>query len=68
MKKVILAIGVIALMGCFASCKKTCVCTSTVSGFSPTTTETTISSGSCSDLNSSTTTMGVVTKTECVKK
>ena len=26
MKKVILAIGVIALMGCFASCKKTCNC------------------------------------------
>ena len=68
MKKVILAIGVIALMGCFASCKKTCVCTTTMAGLQPTTTETTISSGSCSDLNSSTTTMGVVSKTECVKK
>lgn len=63
MKKVILAIGIIAMMGCFASCKKTCVCSNGL-----TSTEQTISSGSCEDLNSSVSAGGVTVKTECVKK
>lgn len=67
MKKVILAIGIIAMMGCFASCKKTCVCTTTVAGVQTGTTETTITSGSCEDMNT-TTTAGITAKTECVKK
>lgn len=37
MKKVVLAIAVIAMVGCFASCKKTCKCTTYAAGASSTT-------------------------------
>ncbi len=37
MKKVVLALGVIAMMGAFCSCKKTCSCTMSVAGISQTT-------------------------------
>ncbi|MCF0200491.1 MAG: hypothetical protein HUK16_03835 [Bacteroidales bacterium] len=55
MKKVLLAIAVVAMLG-FASCskEKTCKCTYDVNAFGVTTTvplpERTITSGSCSDL------------------
>lgn len=32
MKKVVLALAVVAMVGCFASCKKTCSCTTYVAG------------------------------------
>lgn len=63
MKKVVLALAVIATVACFSSCTKTCVCTNGV-----TSTETTIKSGKCSDLNTSTSVAGVTVKTECTQK
>lgn len=63
MKKVVLALAVVATVACFSSCTKTCVCTTGM-----TSTETTIKSGKCSDLNTSTTVLGVTTKTECTQK
>lgn len=63
MKKVVLALAVIATVACFSSCSKTCSCTNGV-----TTTETTIKNGKCSDLNTSTTMAGVTVKTECTEK
>jgi len=63
MKKVVLALAVIATVACFSACSKTCTCSNGI-----TSTETTIKSGKCSDLNTSTTMAGVTVKTECVEK
>ena len=62
MKKVVLALAVIATVACFSSCTKKCSCKDSLTG---TTTESTIKSGKCSDLNSQTSNMGVTIKVEC---
>lgn len=65
MKKVVLALAVIATVVCFSSCTKKCNCKTSTEGFTPTTQEVTIKNGKCSDMNTSSTTMGITTKTEC---
>lgn len=37
MKKIVLALGVIAMMGAFCSCKKTCTCSWSLGGITQTT-------------------------------
>ena len=63
MKKVLAAIAIVAVAACFVSCKKTCTCVTTVGGVQTSTTET--QATKCSDMNSTSNTVGVVTKTEC---
>ena len=63
MKKVLAAIAIVAVAACFVSCKKTCTCITTVNGVQTNKTET--QATNCSDMNSTSNTVGVVTKTEC---
>lgn len=65
MKKVILAIAIIAMIGGFASCSKvkTCHCKDTVTNIWQPSFE--IEEGNCSDYN---TTVGGTTLVECVKQ
>ena len=57
MKKVVLALGLVAMMASFASCSKTCKCTFTVAGVSTTVEDIDISDNDdvkkCKDLNDS---------------
>jgi len=73
MKKVVLAIAVIAVMGAFASCSKKCSCTTYVGGFSTKSevdldkmeSQFGVKVNKCSDLNSVVTVEGVKMGTEC---
>ena len=64
MKKLFLAMGVVAMVAMFSSCSKTCTCKQTLNGevMNTTTMET---KGKCSDLNVTSTSMGMTQKTEC---
>ena len=69
MKKVMAIFGAaLMLAGIATSCSKTCQCTTTTPGLPTSTTEVTIKSGKCSDMNTETTTMGITQKVECVQK
>lgn len=70
MKKFLIIVGVIAMVGLATSCKKEkdCVCKSYTGETEMGSTETTIKDGECSDLNTSTTSMGMTVKTECKEK
>lgn len=69
MKKLILAISVIAMMGCFASCSKNCTCTKYLNGEKTGTTEISkdkLPEGKkCSDLNTIVTIGGKKNGMEC---
>lgn len=68
MKKLMAIIGAtLMLAGVATSCSKTCECVTTTDGIS-TTSEVTIKSGKCSDMNAEVTNMGITVKTECKKK
>ncbi len=60
MKKIILALAMVACAATFTSCKKSCVCTTTqnMPGMGPmeSTSEVTIQKGKCSDMNTTQTT------------
>lgn len=62
MKKVFLAIAIVAVLGCFSSCSKTKTCHCKAAGTSVWGPTFEISEGSCSDKN---TTIGGVVVTEC---
>ena len=69
MKKLMVIIGAtLMLAGVATSCRKTCECVTTTEGISPRTSEVTIKSGKCSDMNAEVTNMGITVKTECKKK
>ena len=68
MKKLMAIVGAtLMLAGVATSCSKTCECVTTVGGIS-TTSEVTIKSGKCTDMNAEVTNTGITTKTECKKK
>lgn len=64
MKKLFLAMGVVAMLAGLSSCSKTCTCKQSVGGqvMQTVTMET---KGKCSDLNTTQTVMGMTQKTEC---
>lgn len=70
MKKFLIIVGVIVMVGLATSCKKekTCECKSYMGETLQSTTETTIKDGECSDANTSSTTMGMTIKTVCTEK
>ncbi len=75
MKKVLLALGVVAMFAFATSCskEKDCTCTTSYSGtgseyFTPTTADMHIEDGDCSDGNATVSTMGVTATTECKEK
>lgn len=73
MKKIVLAIAAIAMVGCFASCKKTCTCTTYAAGIADVTSEVDLadlqendsSIKKCSDVNTVVTVAGVKVGREC---
>lgn len=68
MKKLMaICAATLMLAGIASSCSKVCECTTTSGGIS-TTSEVTIKNGSCSDMDSEVTNMGITVKTECKKK
>ena len=64
MKKLFLALGVVAMLASLSSCSKNCVCKQSVDGV-VVNTVTMETKGKCSDLNTTATTMGMTQKTEC---
>ena len=64
MKKLVLVIGIVAMVLSFCSCSKNCVCKQYVDG-QMINTVTTEGKGKCSDMNVTQTTMGMTQKTEC---
>ena len=67
MKKVVLALAVIATVACFSSCKKTCTC-KTIANGTVVSTEEGVEKGDaklCKDLNKSITVAGVTGSYEC---
>ena len=64
MKKLFLALGVIAMLASFSSCNKTCTCKQYVNGELLQTTSVE-GKGKCSDLNVKQETMGMVQETKC---
>ena len=73
MKKIVLAVALVAMVGCFASCKKTCTCTTFVGGIASTTNEVELSElqennsniKKCSDANTVVEVAGVKAGMEC---
>lgn len=73
MKKIALAVAAIAMVGCLASCKKTCTCTTYAAGIADATTEVDLeelqendsSIKKCSDANTVVTVAGVKVGVEC---
>lgn len=66
MKKVLVAFSVVALFaGTACNSEKDCECTTSINGQAQGTTTTTIEDGDCSQLESSTTTGGNTSTTEC---
>lgn len=63
MKKIVLAIAVIAMVACFSSCKKTCKCVTKTNGVETATT--TVESKNCADEESTTEMMGQKIEIKC---
>lgn len=68
MKRVLLSLAVIAMIG-LASCnkEKTCECVTEAAGMSSTT-EVVIEEGDCSDMDLESSTMGITSKLTCTEK
>ena len=64
MKKLFLALGVIAMLASLSSCNKTCTCKQYMDGVLVQTTSVE-GKGKCSDLNVRQETMGIVQETKC---
>ena len=69
MKRVLLPLCIVALFA-LASCnkEKTCECVTEVDGTQTGTTETVIEDGECSDMNTSSTTLGITSSVTCTEK
>ncbi|NDV46515.1 hypothetical protein D0T49_05595 [Paludibacter sp. 221] len=65
MKKVFLTIAVIACVGAFSSCKKECTCKSYVAGEEIASTIVDKEKGKCSDMNESSTILGITAELKC---
>ena len=70
MKKLLMAVAVLGLVGFATSCKKDCECVTTVGGVETGKVEQSskLSKDDCEALSSSTTLLEVVTKVECKSK
>ena len=64
MKKVMLTLGVVAIVASFASCKKTCTCTTTTNGVEEMVVEME-AIGGCAEMNTTMTVGDMTTTTTC---